>query len=320
VYRYEVYGLELASDVPLPELLPWRGSTGTAELLVRLSNPSSEFRPTKDWMVTTASSQGTPWLFWAKDSDGYLLHFKDLADFLVHPDGCRIECLVAARGVSATTLRHLLIDHVLPRALNRIGFDALHATAVVCGSRVCAFVAEAGTGKSTLAASLHLDGCPTFADDCLVLRDTDPLIAMPAYPGVRLWEESFRALGGSIRERGTPVAQYTAKTRQLGDAEGFRAEPLPLGRIYLLERQPAEASPSASLAPRVEHLKAGEAFAALMASTFPLDITDSTMLARHFRLLSRVAAEIPIRRLILPTDFAALPAINSLILRDCASA
>jgi hypothetical protein len=320
VYRYEAYGLTLASDSLLPELLPSRGSQAVAEVRVNLDNPSGEFRPMTNWMVTTASSEGTPWLFWARVSDGYLLRFQDLADFLIHPDGCRIDCLAAANGVSATTLRHLLIDHVLPRALNRIGLDALHATAVIFDRRVCAFVAEAGTGKSTLAASFLLAGYPTFADDCLVLRDTRPPIAMPAYPGVRLWEESFKALRDSIGRRGTPVAQYTAKTRQLGDIEGFSAEPLPLSRIYLLARHAAHDSGGQALAPRLDPLKPGEAFAALMAATFPLDITDNAMLARHFRLLSHVAAEIPIRRLAFPTDFGALPAVHSLILDDQAAA
>jgi hypothetical protein len=212
-----------------------------------------------------------------------------------------------------------VIDHVLPRVLNLLGFDALHATGIVVKDHVCAFVAEAGTGKSTLAASFHLAGYPAFCDDCLVLRDTDPLTAMPAYPGVRLWEESFHALGGAAAALGMPVAQYTSKTRQLGGAEAFCIEPLPLTRIYLLERC-SEIDSAAQPTPRLQNLKPGDALPHLMSATFPLDITDHAMLARHFRLLSRVAAELPIRRLILPTAFAALPAARSLILTDCAAA
>lgn len=320
LYRYEAYGLRIVSDTALPELLPRNGAESAPSIAVSLGNPSNDFQPIASWLVTTASSEGTPWLFWSKISDGYLLRFNGLADFLIHSDGCRIDCLAKACDVAAGTLRHLLIDHVLPRALNLIGFDALHATAVVVGSQVCAFVAEAGTGKSTLAASLHLAGYPTFADDCLVLRDTDPISAASAYPGVRLWEEAFRALGGSIRKHGAPVAQYTSKTRQLGDAEGFCSGALPLGRIYLLERHPAHDCTAASVEPRLAQLKPGQAFAALISATYPLDVTDKAMLARHFRLLTRVAAEIPIRRLTIPTDFAALSAVHSLILGDHATA
>jgi hypothetical protein len=319
VYLYDVYGLTIGSDIAIPELLPSPDRGGTAEINLGLADPPNRLTTISDWLVSTASPSGAPWLSWAKITRGYVLRFHDLADFLVDSEGRHVTCVFAASDVSAATLRHLVIDHVLPRVLNLRGFDALHATAVVIEDRVCAFVAEAGTGKSTLAASFHLAGYPAFCDDCLVLRDTRPLTVLPAYPGVRLWEPSFHALGGSAATLGVAVAQYTAKTRQLGSAEGFRAEPLPLARIYLLERK-NRSEATAKSSPQLQQLKPGDAMPALMAATFPLDITDHTMLTRHFRLLSRAAAELPIRRLTIPTDFAALPAARSLILEDCAIA
>jgi hypothetical protein len=318
VYRYEVYGLRISCDIAIPELLSCRGFATAADVTVNLAGRPNFFRTVSHWLVSTASPNGTPWLFWAKVDDGYLLRFHDLADFFIDAKGPSIACIAVTDGTDDATLRHLVIDHVLPRVLNLLGFDALHATAVVVNDGVCAFVAEAGTGKSTLAASFHLAGYPAFCDDCLVLRPTRPLSALPAYPGVRLWEESFHALGGAAESLGMPVAQYTAKTRHLGGAEGFRTEPLPLARIYLLDRASRDGSAPAST-PRLQHLKPGDALSALIAATFPLDITDKAMLTRHFRLLSRVAAEVPIRRLSIPTDFAALPDVRSLILADCAA-
>lgn len=316
---YDVYGLTIGSDIAIPELLPSHDRCGIAEITLALTGPFDQLIPNSHWLVSTASPNGAPWLFWAKVDCGYLLRFHGLADFLVDSEGRDIACVYAASGVSVATLRHLVIDHVLPRVLNLRGLDALHATAVVIKNRVCAFVAEAGTGKSTLAASFHLAGYPAFCDDCLVLRDTHPLTVLPAYPGVRLWEQSFHALGGSAAVLGVPVAQYTAKTRQLGSAESFRAEPLPLARIYLLQRND-QSERAAESSPQLENLKPGVALPALIAGTFPLDITDRAMLARHFRLLSRAAAEMPVRRLTIPTDFAALPDARSLILADCATA
>ena len=317
VYRYHAYGLTISSDLAIPELLSWRGQHAIAEVSLIFAAPPDHFTTISDWLITTASADRTPWLSWAKAGRGYLLRFHGLADFLVDSDGRRVSCIAAAPGVDAATLRHLAIDHVLPRVLNLLGFEALHATAVVIEDRVCAFVAEAGTGKSTLAASFHLAGYPAYCDDCLVLCKTNPLSALPAYPGVRLWEASFQALGGDAASLGVPVAQYTAKTRQLGGAEGFRAEPLPLACIYLLERdQPGTLRPS----PQLQALKPRDALPALIAATFPLDISDHAMLARHFRLLSRVAAELPMRRLSVPTDFAALPTARSLVLADCSTA
>jgi hypothetical protein len=319
VYLYDVYGLRISSDIAIPELLPSDGQCKIAQINVIFEDLLNQFTNISDWLARTAFPGGTPWLSWAKVSNGYLLRFNDLADFLVSSDGLNVRCTFAAAHITSATLRHLAIDHVLPRVLNRLGFDALHATATVIDDRVCAFVAEAGTGKSTLAASFHLAGYPGFCDDCLVLRDTRPLTGVPAYPGVRLWERSFHALVGNAATLGMPVAQYTAKTRQLGGAESFRTESLPVARIYLLERS-SESDLTAAALPRLQNLKPRDALPALMAATFPLDITDRAMLSRHFRLLSRVAAELPIRRLIIPSDFTALPAARSLILADCAAA
>jgi len=319
VHLYDVYGLTICSDIAIPELLPSHGRPGIAEISVSLTDARHQLIPISHWLVSTASPNGAPWLSWAKVNRGYLLRFHEFADFLVDSEGHHVACVFATSGVTVATLRHLVIDHVLPRVLNLRGFDALHATAVIIEDRVCAFVDEAGTGKSTLAASFHLAGYPTFCDDCLVLRDTRPLTVLPAYPGVRLWEPSFHALGGNAAALGVPVAQYTAKTRQLGGAEGFRAEPLPLARIYLLERD-NRSEPAAKPLPHLQNLKPGDALPTLMAATFPLDITDHAMLTRHFRLLSRAAAELAVRRLTIPTDFAALPAARSLILADCATA
>jgi hypothetical protein len=319
VHLYHVYGLTIGSDIALPELLPSNGRCGLAEINVAFTDPPDQLTPISDWLVSTASPNGAPWFSWAKVNRGYLLRFHGLADFLVDTKGRTVACVFAASGISVATLRHLVIDHVLPRVLNLRGFDALHATAVVIEDRVCAFVAEAGTGKSTLAASFHLAGYPAFCDDCLVLRNTRPLTVLPAYPGVRLWEPSFQALGGNAATFGVPVAQYTTKTRQLGGAEGFRAEPLPLARVYLLERT-HQPEPSAKPPPWLQKLKPSDALPILMSATFPLDITDQAMLSRHFRLLSRAAAELPVRRLTISTDFAALPAARSLILADYATA
>ena len=153
--------------------------------------------------------------------------------------GHEITCVEAADGVTEVTLRHLAIDHVMPRVLNLLGIESLHATAVAGTAGACAFIGDAGTGKSTLAASFHLNGMYTFCDDCLVLReDRGNIMAMPAYPGVRLWDDSLKAVMTDA-DRGQPVAQYTSKTRLLGDAASFRTDTLPLARIYFLQRPTA---------------------------------------------------------------------------------
>ncbi len=313
---YRAYGLAIISDVELPELPPLRDlrDRGQDRVNLRLLGPHRAIQEPAQWLNASAYADGRPWLSSAKINDGYLLRFPQLADFAVDTTGHDISCADAAEGVSEITLRHLAIDHVMPRVLNLLGIESLHATAVATAAGACAFIGDAGTGKSTLAASFHLSGMHAFCDDCLVLRDEGgKILATPAYPGVRLWNDSLRALM-TDDERGLPVAEYTSKSRLLGEAATFRAESLPLGRIYFLHR-PTEEN-AAPRAPAVTRISAAEAFPLLVGASFPLDLTDYAMLTRHFHFIVRVAATVPLRRLLIPNDFAALPAVREAVIAD----
>jgi hypothetical protein len=313
---YRAYGLTIFADIEIPELPPLRDlrNRGREHVNLHLIGPRREIEQPAQWLNASADADGTPWLSSAKVEGGYLLRFHGLADFTLDPTGRDVTCVQAANGVSEITVRHLAIDHVMPRALNLLGIEALHATAVATANGACAFIGDAGTGKSTLAASFHLSGMHAFCDDCLVVRDAGgSIMATPAYPGVRLWEDSLKALMAAGEEV-SPVAEYTSKSRMLGREATFQADSLPLARIYFLRRSTEETV--APTPPAVTRISAAEAFPLLVGASFPLDLTDAAMLTRHFRLIVRIAATVPLRRLIIPNDFASLPAVREAVIAD----
>jgi hypothetical protein len=257
---------------------------------------------------------GEPFLTCAKIEAGYLVRYASFADFVVSRDGAAIQCARKEPQVSILTLRHLLLDSTLPMALSLLGKQALHATAIVTHAGACAFVGPTGSGKSTLATSFLLAGYPPLADDCLVLGEWDGISAIPAYPGVRLWQDSLEALSGDT-ERPTPVAEYTPKTRLLGGAMAdFPREPQRLVRIYRVSRQ--DRVSGAAAAPKVEAMSARESVMELLSSAFLLDPTASSLLARQFLFLRRVLSCTPVKRLLIPTDFSRLPDTRDAILAD----
>jgi hypothetical protein len=215
-------------------------------------------------------------------------------------------------------MRHLLLDQVLPLVLTIRGRRALHATAVLTPAGVCAFAGPTGTGKSTLAASWLLAGYPVLGDDCLVLEERDgQVLATPAYPGLRLREDTLKALwNGSGHWRS--VAHYTSKRRLIPDGHhsyGY-TQTFPVARIYSLVR-PAEAGGEGSLvAPRVQRLSPRDRLVELLPFLFHLEVTDRTMLAGHFEFLERVVSHVPVRRLWIPTSFTSLPAVHAAVLLD----
>jgi hypothetical protein len=252
---------------------------------------------------------------------GYLVRIHEMADFFIDPDGREVSCSPDPR-ISAETLRHLFIDQVFPRLLNLRGQDALHATSVLTPAGLCAFVGPSGTGKSTLAAAFQLAGYPVLSDDCLVVREEgEQIVATPAYPGVRLWEDTIEALRHED-SLALPVADYTVKRRVTvsGQANEVFAHAYPLVRIYAPVRSSDRESSEILTVPSIEPLSRGAAFLELVSSLFRLDLTDREMLTRQFHFVGRLLSLVTIRRLRIPNALSALPAVRDAILADLEAA
>ena len=110
--------------------------------------------------------------------------------------GSEIICMPRP-GIPEDTIQHLLLDQVIPLVINLRGGEALHASAILTPQGVIAFAGPAGSGKSTLAGSFLLSGYQHVSDDCLALSEKDQEIyAIPAYPGLRLWDDALSYLFG----------------------------------------------------------------------------------------------------------------------------
>jgi hypothetical protein len=323
VFGYRVYGLTLGCDTPLPELARVEGCPAglQSSVFVRLQGPQGGSPEPLGWFARSAFDNGEPWLLCAKTPHGYLLRFAGLADFLVDAGGNRIVCTRSEADASGLTVRHLLLDHVLPKVLNLRGGQALHGTAVATARGVCAFVGPAGAGKSTLAAAFFTAGHQVVADDCLALEGENQILVLPGYPGIRLWKDTFEAFsiesGGSL-----PIAHFTSKSRYIGprNEDGFPTTPLPLLRIYCLDRSPDGPPDGKGAAPLVKEVSPGEALVDLLASSFLLDTTDPQGLARHFRFFTGLVKRVVVRRLRMPDGFSALPAVRQAVLADAEAA
>lgn len=317
--RYRIYGLTLASEIALPELIPVADSDISQEpdIGVRVEKSVPRQTPDLDWFMVFELPTGAPTLACAKEAGGYRLRFPELADFRVDYRGREIAC-EPLEGIPPATIRHLLLDQVIPRTLSLLGIEALHATAVLTPHGVCAFTGDTGIGKSTLAASFHLAGYPVLSDDCLVLsQEGDAILATPAYPGVRLWDDAVAALCGELKN-GLPVAHYSSKLRILADSphRSFTRDRKLLVRIYRLVATPGALEKCGADGEIVETIPGREAFMSLVTSVFPLDISDRKVLARQFEFFERVASLVPVRHLRVPEDFSLLPAVRDAILAD----
>jgi hypothetical protein len=308
---HRVSGLSLAADIPLPEL-PRTRSARAPDL--RFSLLSRRRRPAapRTWLYRWREEDGSAWISLARTRGGYLVRFAGTADFLLSRDTRAIRCHARLR-VPTVTVRHLLLDQILPMVLGHRGHLAIHASAVVAGRGALAFAGKAGWGKSTLCACLARSGHPPLADDCLVIRERRGCLeAVPSYPGLRLWPDVARALGRGLPE-GRPVADYSDKRRvEPGRGTTRRSGAAPLVAIYVL------APPGRAKTARISRLAPREAVGRLLAHTHRLDVTDRTRLTAELDALGRLVGRVPVFELDFPRDFRRLPAVRAVVLRHAA--
>jgi hypothetical protein len=318
--RYRAFGHILSCNVPLQELEQTLSPDSTEDVDLRvLFSPAGEYIPSpSSWYLTVSLADGTPWLRCAKVASCYLLHFPSLASFMFDTSSDSIRC-VPEPQIPPHTLNHLLLDQVLPLVLNHKGKEVLHGAAVVTPYGVCAFVGPTGTGKSTLAASFLSKGYSVLTDDCVILdaRGGD-IVAFPAYPGLRLWDDAIATLFGTDGSW-APVAHYTPKQRFTAalSVTPFCSSAVPLAGIYVLGTSHDEHAVTAST-PEMHPLTERDALMTLLSLAFKLDIRDHRMLTREFDFLHRLVTQIPVRRLIVPDSFAAFPAVRAAVLHDLA--
>lgn len=293
-------GYVLRSAIPLPELevcdaparsvLTW--TCGPVDV------PAAANRLIHRW-VTDA---GDTWVQMATCGAAYVLRFSLGITFVI--EGTSIGWSVDS-GAPSDTIRHLLLDQVLPLAMSTRGEYVLHAAAVVVGGGAVVFAGPSGRGKSTLAASCVAYGARLLADDCVrVTPSVGGFVAHPSYPGLRLWADSAAGVDAAARR---PVAHYTTKLRVSSQVMRSAA---PLSRIYLLERGGAS---------RAQVLR-GDASSVidLTRVVFRLDPRHRVQTASDFGTTSDLVCRGIVKRLIVPDSLEALEDVVRAIEADAA--
>jgi hypothetical protein len=267
-----------------------------------------------DWIHHWQTAAGDISLSLARLGKGYLLRFPSLADFVIDATGFIISVWPASE-TDGDTLRHLLLDQVMPRVLSSQGRLVLHASAVFVDGGVIAFAGETGLGKSTLAASQHLAGYPLLTDDGLVLKaESDGIQAIPGYAGLRLLPEAAAALFKDS-SAGKAMASYSCKNR-LALTGNNANEAKELTALFVLTKPNPEEETAISVSP----LSQRDACMELVRNSFQLDVTNHEQVTALFAAAAEAAARLPVFALSYPRDYSSLPAVHEVILQHACGA
>lgn len=252
-------------------------------------------------------ADGTLWMEFYRNADGYILRFPAFADFEVNAIAGRVDCHPAP-SVSDATTQHLYLNQVLPLVWGKLGKLVFHGSAVEIGDRAVAFMAESGRGKSTLAASFAAGGHRLFTDDSLLIDERGGhFVVTPSHPSIRLWADSEAALipQGLIPVQSLP---FTSKARFLAsESIVFCSQPRPLQRAYFL------GDGSASTV-KFERLSGAEATVEWVKHSFLLDVEDKALLTAHFNRVATLAQEPINYRLDYPRRFEDLATLRQAVI------
>jgi hypothetical protein len=316
-YRSSIYGLGVVANKIVPgvpasptasddvhitfgQLPSWLNEVSTTELETYVADYKDEC--------------GNPMLrvFRAAEGKYYRFCYADRTEFLVDHAGAEIW----ARWPEPLTLEDAatyLLGPIMGFVMLLRGVVCLHASAIAIGDKAVALVGPAGSGKSTTAAAFAERGYSILAEDVVTLDDRmDHFLIRPAYPCIRLWPASVKALYGT--ETHLPKLTPNWDKCYLDLSERFQRQPLPLAAVYLLSERRDDRA-----APFVEPLDKSKALMSLIANTYATKLMDTQMRAREFELLTRVLNNVPVRRVTPHSDIAHIPELCTRILSDIKS-
>ncbi len=317
-YRCSIYGLGVVAD----RIIPGVPASPVAADDVRIS-----FGSLPEWLSEVSATQvetsyvadyqdecGNPALrvFRVLEGRYYRFVYADRTEFVVDHSGTEIWARWAEPLTLEDTATYLL-GPVMGFALLLRGLVCLHASAIAIEDRAIAILGPAGSGKSTTAAAFSERGFSILAEDVVTLDDRqDHFLVRPAYPCIRLWPASVKALYGAETHLPKLTPNWNKRYLDLTERpEQFQQQPLPLTAIYQLNARSDEA-----VAPFVEPLDRAEGLMSLVANTYATKLMDRQMRAREFELLTRVLNNVPLRRVTPHTDPARIGDLCDTILND----
>lgn len=215
-------GLRVASDLPLPELVPWTGDDRPCDLEIRLGTvPERLEAPVFEGPVLQVGADGT-----------CRFAIEAVATYLVE-GGCRIT-VQPRLAADVPDIRVFLLGSVFGFLCHQRGLLPLHAGCLGIDGSAVAIAGEAGAGKSTLTAAFLRRGFRVLADDVTVVDTAAPSgpVVLPSFPRIKLWRDAIDGLG-------YPTA-WMERTRadlekfQLPTGAAFDVAPSPLAAVIHL--------------------------------------------------------------------------------------
>lgn len=214
-YNYRIFGINVASEFNLPQLMSTEGETEVLIQNGKVPDTIPDAVAKADFFQASKSEL----IFSVKNVGRY--YIRQGKNIIIEP----------ASGHSEQLLSLYLLGSAMGALLFQRGVVPVHGSAVVVKNKSIIITGGSGAGKSSLTLAFRKRGFPFLTDDIAALkRDEDGWVyVQPAYPQQKLWRDCIENVG----EDATDLEQInTDKSKYFFPAcSGFCESPVRLGTI-----------------------------------------------------------------------------------------
>ncbi len=317
MFQYQIYGLRIESVREI-DLLDRALNTGVDLRIEWHQHASGSPETGIKWnqLITDELKTRNGITLWqsASDPDPFtMLQFDEgggrFLNFVLNPQMNELSIYYTEDELKAD-LESFLVGPVLGFVLRMKQIVCLHSSVVEIDGRAVALIGQKTTGKSTTAAGLSRFGARPLADDMAVLEFDDETISVESgYSYLRLRPTSAKFMNTDGRELPIVYSDRNSRYFSLEDGDSFHAGKLPLAAIIVL----GEIDDKYEV-PRIEELEPQQRLVRLVENTFGSYAVFGGARAAEFTKLARLAATIPMRKLLYSHNIETLPAQCELII------
>ena len=244
--------------------------------------------------VVIRDRDGTACAFGWRAGGDYWLRFPEIGTFRLRPEEGEVA-LVEGGGIDSPPVLDTYYSAVLPLAYHLVGYEALHASAVLTPAGVVGLCALSETGKSTLAFGLSRRGNSLWTDDVLVFEiGSGQGVLCHRVPFTAHLRPQTQAHFG-VGHKETTVLRSAEEHSRLA----------PFAALLLIEREER----SDQLLVESERLPSSKALPAVLPHAFRFTLSDPERKRRMMQSYLDLVARVPVVRVVFVPGFEHMPRV-----------